>query len=166
VLLVASAAVTTALGWLPGFLSPLAVVVALAANFALWLWTFKALPNRDIPLRDLVPGAILGAVGLEVLKVVGGYYVPRLVSSSSELYGSIGVVFAILAWLLLFGRLIMYAATLNVVLFERRYGTMKATIEIPMAPAATPEQVSRSGRVEKEDLPPEHVDESELLSRR
>ena len=39
------------------------------------------------------------AVGIEVLKLVGGIYVPRAVASSSALYGSIGIVFAILAWL-------------------------------------------------------------------
>ncbi|MGH9281236.1 MAG: YihY/virulence factor BrkB family protein [Acidimicrobiales bacterium] len=163
-LLVAGAATTTVLGWLPGVLSPVAVVMALFINLGLWLWTFKALPNRDIPMRELVPGAVLGAVGLEVLKVVGGYYVPRAVSSSSELYGSLGVVFAILAWLLLFGRLIVYAASLNVVFWERHHGTMKAEIEIPAAPGATPEDVTRSGRLEKEDLPPEEG--GEVPSRR
>ena len=52
-----------------------------------------------------MPGAIVGAVGFEVLKVVGGDLRARAVASSSALYGSIGVVFAILAWLLFFGRL-------------------------------------------------------------
>ena len=44
-----------------------------------------------------------GAIGLEVLKLVGTVYVPRAVASSSALYGSLGVVFAILAWLAIGG---------------------------------------------------------------
>jgi membrane protein len=154
-LLVFASALTTALRWLPGVLSPLGIVLSLGVNIALWLWTAKVLPNRDVGWRALLPGAILGGVGLEVLKVVGAYYVPRLVSSSSELYGSLGVVFAILAWLLFFGRLIVYSAVLNVVLFEKKRGTITTTIEVPAAPGVTPEDVTRTGRIEKEDIDPD-----------
>ena len=140
------------LRWLPGVLSPLGIVVAFAVSLLLWIWTAKILPNRAASVRMILPGAILGAVGLEVLKIVGAYYVPRLVSSSSQLYGSIGIVFAILAWLLIFSRLIVYSAVLNVVLHEGRAGTVRATTRVPAGVAhdATPE-VDRTGRVEKED---------------
>ena len=53
------------------------------------------------------PGAIVGAVGLEVLKVAGAYVVPLLVAKSSALYGTIGVVFALIAWLWVLGRLVV-----------------------------------------------------------
>jgi uncharacterized BrkB/YihY/UPF0761 family membrane protein len=53
----------------------------------------------------LLPGAIVGAVGLEVLKIAGGYVVPLLVQKSSAVYGTIGTVFALLAWLWVLGRL-------------------------------------------------------------
>ena len=151
-LFVASAAVTTVLRWLPDVLSPLGVLVGFAVSFALWVWTAKILPNRKATFRMILPGAILGAVGLEVLKAVGAFYVPRLVASSSQLYGSIGIVFAILAWLLLFSRLLVYTATLNVVLHERRAGTVRAVVEVPQGVTedSTPE-VNRSGRVEEED---------------
>ena len=52
-LLVAGAAFTTALGWLPGVLSPLGILAAVGLNFCLWLWTFKVLPNRDVGWRPL-----------------------------------------------------------------------------------------------------------------
>jgi membrane protein len=117
------AAITAAVALLPTVFAPLGIVLALGVNFVLWLWTAKVLPNRVIGLRPLVPGALLGAVGMEVLKIVGGIYVPRVVTHSSELYGSLGVVFAILAWLLFFGRLIVYSAALNVVLYEKTAGS-------------------------------------------
>ena len=44
----------------------------------------------------------------EVLKALGSIYVPQPVASSSALYGSIGAVFAILAWLFFFGGLLVY----------------------------------------------------------
>ena len=153
-LLVAVSILTTLLRWLPGVLSPAGILLSLVVNVALWLLTAKVLPNRDVGWRALLPGALLGGVGVEVLKVVGAFYVPRAVSSSSQLYGSLGGVFAILAWLLFFGRLIVYSAILNVVLWERgRGGTVTATIEVPATPGATPDDVTRSGRVQKEDQP-------------
>lgn len=152
VVLVAGSAMTTFLRWLPGFLSPLGMLVALVVNFALWLWTAKVLPNRQARWRDLVPGAVLGAIGLEVLKAVGAFWVPRMVASSSQLYGSLGVVFAVLAWLLFFGRLVIYSAVLNVVCFERGHGTIRTTIEVPATPGARPDETTRLGRVEKEDI--------------
>jgi membrane protein len=142
-----SAAVTGLLSFLPGFLWPVSIAATLAANVALWLWTAKLLPNRDIGWRPLLPGAILGGVGLEVLKFVGRFYVPRAVAHASAVYGSIGIVFAVLAWFFFFGRLIVYSACLNVVLWEQKAGTIKATIEIPNTPEATTE-VKRSGQTE------------------
>lgn len=120
-LLFATAALlTAALNYLPALLAPVGIVFGLGVNFTLWLWTSKVLPNRDVGWRALIPGALVGAAGLEVLKVAGAIYIPRVVESSSQLYGSIGVVFALLAWLLLFSRLVVYAEALNAVLHTRR----------------------------------------------
>ncbi|HZQ27015.1 MAG TPA: YihY/virulence factor BrkB family protein [Acidimicrobiales bacterium] len=131
ILFLLSAVITTVLGYLPGILWPVGIVASLATNVALWLWTAKLLPNRDVGWRPLLPGAILGGIGLEALKLVGRFYVPHLVASSSAVYGSLGVVFAILAWLFVFGRLVVYSATLNVVLWEEKHGTVTAEIDVP-----------------------------------
>jgi membrane protein len=145
VLFVSSFALTTAVRFLPAFLAPLELVLALGLGFGMFLWASKILPNRNIGWRPLWPGAILGAVGFEVLKVLGGIYLPHAVRSSSALYGSIGVVFAILAWLFFFGRLIVYASVLNVVLWERRHGTVTIEVEVPSLPGRDPETGTRSG---------------------
>jgi YihY family inner membrane protein len=153
VLFIGASAVTTVVNWLPGFAAPAGILVGLAVNFVLWLWTMKVLPNRELPWRAFVPGAIFGAVGMEVLKVVGAIYVPRAVAHSSELYGTLGVVFAVLAWLLFFGRLVVYAAVTNVVFWERKAGTVTTTVEVPAGGNVDPgDEVTRSGRVEKADL--------------
>jgi membrane protein len=146
VLFVGGAAITAALRWLPGFLAPVGLLVSFLVSLTLWLWTARILPNRKAGWGDLLPGAILGAVGLEVLKVAGGYYIPKAVASSSALYGSLGVIFALLAWLLIFGRLIVYSAVLNVVRYERKRGTVLAVVEAPPVPGARP-LATRSGRV-------------------
>ena len=146
VLFVGGAAATTALRWLPGFLAPLGILITFAVSLGLWLWTSRVLPNTKLPWRRLLPGALLGAIGLEVLKFAGAYYVPKAVASSSQLYGSLGIVFAVLAWMLLFGRLVVYSAVLNVVRYEEHEGTIRAIVEAPPLPDVRP-VANRSGRL-------------------
>ena len=147
VLFAASFAITSVIGALPGFFAPVNLVLGVGLSFALFLWTMKVLPHHDIGLKSLVPGALVGAIGLEVLKVVGGIYVPRLVASSSATYGSIGIVFAILAWLLFFGRLIVYSSVVNVVRWEEDHGTVVIDIRVPDLPGRqTDQEASRTGQ--------------------
>lgn len=148
VILVLSFALSAVVNVVP-WIAPLSILLGLAVNFALWMWTLRALVNVSLPWRSRVPGAVLGAVGLEVLKVVGAIYVPRAVSASSALYGSIGVVFAILAWLFFFGRLTVYVAVVNVVRWEEEHGTVTVEIELPRHPDTVPVEATRSGEAKE-----------------
>jgi uncharacterized BrkB/YihY/UPF0761 family membrane protein len=47
-------------------------------------------------------------VCFEALKLVGTFVIPRIVTRSSDLYGAIGAVFALLVWFLVLGRLVVY----------------------------------------------------------
>ena len=98
---------------------------------ALFLWTYHFLGNSNVGWRAHLPGALLVAVGFEILKVIGSVWVPRAISSASALYGAIGVVFAVLAWFAIYARLIVYGAVLNVVRYEAREGTVTVQIEVP-----------------------------------
>jgi membrane protein len=148
VIFAASFGVTTLLNFLPGFLAPVGVVVGLAVNFALWLWAMKVLPNRDVGWKALVPGAAFAAIGFEILKAIGSIYVPRIVASSQALYGTLGIVFATLAWLLFFGRLLVYASVLNVVRWEEDHGTLTVDVEVPKLPGEVPVGATRGGEME------------------
>jgi membrane protein len=145
VLFLSSFGLTFLLRALPGPAWPVAMVANLVVGVLLWMWTFHTLTNRNVGWKPLLPGAALGALGLQVLQVVGGIWLPRIVSSSSALYGSIGIVFAILAWLLFLGRLVVYAATLNVVRWEEDHGTVTAEIELPRIPGDVPVAATRAG---------------------
>jgi uncharacterized BrkB/YihY/UPF0761 family membrane protein len=108
VLLAMGSLVTAGLAELPVLVAPLVLALSLTVNTVLWLWTSWILPNRPAPpWRSLLPGSITGAIGLEALKVAGAYVVPVLVTRSSAVYGTIGVVFALLAWLWVLGRLVV-----------------------------------------------------------
>ncbi len=125
---------TAAWGLLPAVFAPLVIVVSLATDTALFVWTSWILPNRRVPLRALLPAAALGAVALEALKVVGAYVVPHLVSRASAVYGAIGVVFALLTWLLVFGRIVVYVGIVEARGWERQHGERVVDVEGPALP--------------------------------
>ena len=131
---------------LPWYMAPLGILAGLATGVGLWLWTARILPNRKVGWRPLLPGAVVGAAGFEILKVVASFVVPRFVASSSDLYGPVGVVFAVLGWLLLFGRLVVYSAVVEVVLWDERHGTVQLTIEAPARPGVEPLGATRAGQ--------------------
>jgi membrane protein len=132
--------------WAPTIVAALAsIALGLAIEVGLFLWMFWGLGTRRVPWRALLPGAVVAAVGFEALKLIGTVYVPHLVRSSSALYGSIGIVFAVLAWLALFSRLVVYASTLNAVRWEVAEGTVEVPVHGPKIPGRTPVAATRGG---------------------
>jgi membrane protein len=147
VLLAGSIGLTGLLGVLPGWLAPLQVVGAVALLVAFCLGTFRFLTSRTLPWSDHLPGAVVGGVGIQILTAAAAFIVPRQAAASSALWGSIGVVFALIAWLLLFGRLLVYAVVLNVVLHEREHGTVHVEVQAPRFDGEVPVAADRSAAV-------------------
>jgi len=135
---------------LPGPAKPAAVILGFVLTTLLFLWTYSSLTNADVGWRSHLPGALLVGLGVEILKAAGTIWVPRMVSSSSALYGSLGVVFAVLAWLLVYGRLIVYGAVLNVLRHESHEGTVTAEIEVPRIDGEVPLTATRGGAVDEQ----------------
>lgn len=132
-----------------GELAPvLGVVPGLLMNFLLGLVTFKLMLNRKVPLKHHIPAAIFGAVGLELLKQFATLLLPRMVSSSSSLYGPVGALFGVLALFVFFGKLLVYMACLDVVIWESRYGTVTVDVRAPRMPGeAVPIGGTRGGLI-------------------
>jgi uncharacterized BrkB/YihY/UPF0761 family membrane protein len=78
------------------------------------------LPHGDAPWTALIPGALLVGVGMGALNLVSVYWLSHRIQSASQLYGSLGVAAAILAWLYLVGRFIVASAMLNASIWEQR----------------------------------------------
>jgi membrane protein len=91
-----------------GALPEIGVIAGIVVNTFGFLWTAWILPTRRIPVRAMVAAAAIGGVCLEALKLIGTFVIPRIVSRSSELYGTIGAVFALLVWFLVIGRVVVY----------------------------------------------------------
>ncbi len=123
------------------------ILVGLVLELGFFLWTFWILGDRRAGWRAFVPGAVVGALGLEVLKIAGTVLVPRMVASSSSLYGPLGVVFAIIAWLTIFSKLIVYSSALNAVRYEEDYGFTTLEIRAPRFEGEVPVEADRGGAV-------------------
>lgn len=94
----------------PGLLITIASVVifvALAWQALRWL------PGPDLGPRDLLPGAILLAVGLHLMHLVGTLYLPGRIERASDTYGALGTAIVLLLWLFLCGRLMIVGGMLN-----------------------------------------------------
>lgn len=137
VIIAVSVYVTSFIERLPIAVAPLVFLAGSAINTALWLWTSWVLPNRRAPWRALLPAAAIGGVAFEMLKIAGGIIVPRLVAKSSALYGTIGVVFALLAWLLILGRLVVMMTVLEVMGWEKQHGTEVVELRGPALPGGS-----------------------------
>ena len=147
ILFLASVSLGPVINWLPGPAIVPTVLVGIVLDTALFLWMFRTLTNVHVPWKAHLPGAIVGGVGLEALKLIGGVWVPHAVSSSSALYGSIGVVFAVLAWLALTARLVVYASTYNVIRYEGHHGTVTVELRVPRIQGEVPLEATRGGAV-------------------
>jgi len=101
---------------------PLIAVATQTTGIAvLWLFLIQRLPDWRRHWTDLLPGSLVFGFGLAVLHTVSRFYLPARVQHSSQLYGSLGLAAAILAWLLVIGQLIVACAVVNSVCTEYRY---------------------------------------------
>jgi membrane protein len=85
----------------------LASVVALAIDVAVFLYLFWRLPETTDHSRT-VRAALLGAVGVELLKIFGTWLVGR--TTSNPVYGAFAVVFGLLIWINIVMRWTMFIA--------------------------------------------------------
>lgn len=91
------------------------VVVALLANFVLFLAAFRLLTAREVALHDLLPGVVIAALLWYLMQTLGGLYVNHVLKGASETYGVFALVIGLLSFLHLGAQLILLAAEVNVV---------------------------------------------------
>ncbi|MGH2628988.1 MAG: YhjD/YihY/BrkB family envelope integrity protein [Actinomycetota bacterium] len=95
-------------------------LLASAVAFRVFLWI---VPRPDgVPMRALVPGALLVGAVVELLHLVSLVYLPGKFDRASSAYGSLGIAVVALAWLYFSGRAVVAGAVLNVTLWDRRGG--------------------------------------------
>ncbi|CAM5520335.1 hypothetical protein SAVIM338S_03926 [Streptomyces avidinii] len=76
--------------------------VAVVSGTLLWWWTQHLLLGGRVRWLPLLPGALLAGVGEQLLTVGSRIYMPLAVTRSLEQFGSLGSVFVLLSWLIMF----------------------------------------------------------------
>ena len=95
------------------------VVASVAVNALLFLVGFRVLTVRNIPLRSLLPGAVVAAIAWALLQLLGSWYVHRQLAHATNTYGTFALVIGLLSWLYLAATVTLYAAELNAVRVRR-----------------------------------------------
>lgn len=116
----------------PAFLLWLVVhAAAIAASTLLLVIMFRLLAHPHAPAGTLVRGALLGAVGFELLKALAVYLVAQTHGQPS--FQAFGVSLVLVVWINYFSRLVMLAAAWT---YTSPGAVEQRRVESVMAPAA------------------------------
>jgi uncharacterized BrkB/YihY/UPF0761 family membrane protein len=99
--------------------SLLVALVVMAVSFVAWWWVSWRLPHAPVGAQQLIPGAVLVALGTEVLHLLTVYWIGHVVARKSHTYGAIGIALAALLWVYVLGRIVVASAGVNAALWRR-----------------------------------------------
>jgi membrane protein len=100
-------------------LSVLSLAVTLILNTLLFGVIFRWLTSRDVSFRQVLPGAVLSAVGLGILQALAAAFIAHKLKGAEATYGSFGAVIVLLSWFYLQSQVLLLAAQVNVVKQDR-----------------------------------------------
>ncbi len=95
----------TGFTWL---LAILGVVVGGVADMLLFYALFRLLARPKLPTRSLWAGALLGAIGAEVLKWASSFLITS--TKDQPAFQAFGIALILIVWINYFSRVVMYAA--------------------------------------------------------
>ncbi len=106
-------------------------VAVFGVYVVLWVFIIQTLPRGTSDPGAAIPGAVLASTALTAMQAVSTLYLPRAIERSSELYGTIGVTLATLGWIYLLGRVVVFAFSLNAVVFEQIGSVSRIVFSVP-----------------------------------
>jgi membrane protein len=109
----------------------LAPVLSIGVTTVLLLIIFTRLPGRGIPWREALQGAFFGAVGIQILMVLGTYLLAG--TTGNKLYGIFAVVVGLLVWINFLSRVLLLSAAWTAA--DRNVAPMAAGADASPGPA-------------------------------
>ncbi|WP_409465867.1 YhjD/YihY/BrkB family envelope integrity protein [Amycolatopsis sp. GA6-003] len=92
--------------WGHNLLSFVSVPLALLADWMVFLWVLTRLPRERVGWRSAMRGAVAAAIGFELLKLAGGFYLNLISKSPSGV--AFGSVIGLLFFISLIARMLIY----------------------------------------------------------
>ncbi|WP_380158217.1 YihY/virulence factor BrkB family protein [Kineococcus sp. R86509] len=133
--------------WSRWLLAIVGFVVALAIDTLTFLAVFRILPGANLPVRDLLQGAVIGGVGIGLLKQFGTAIAGRSASGNAFL-GAAATFVVLLVLMQLIARVVLLAAAWAATVAEDR-GSLhpdlmaQARLQVPLGPEAPADHKGR-----------------------
>ncbi len=105
----------------------LTVVLGLVANVLLFFTMFELLAQPNAPRRTVLGGAVLGAIGFELLKRLSFLLLGS--TQDSDAFQLFGIALILVVWIYYFSRVVMYAAAWAQTAPETRARQERAALE-------------------------------------
>ncbi len=131
----------------------LGVIGATALSAGLFMVVFWLLSPKTLRLRELLPGAIVSAVGWQVLQLVGLRLVSHQLRRSSQLYGAIGAALGLVWFLVLGTQILLYSLEVTVVRSQRLWP--RSMVQPPLT--ASDVKLMKAMAKQEERRPEEHI---------
>ncbi len=119
-------------------------------SIAVFAFAFRVLTVASVAWRQVLPGAVVAAVGWTALLLVGRWIVDRQIGHASAVYGFFATVIGLLAWIYLAAQLFLLAGEVNVVLARRLWPRSLAP-----PPLGTKDHEVLAGQAEEQRARPE-----------
>jgi membrane protein len=129
----------TVLGSVPGsqFLTPvIGIVVAVAADIVIFGFLLIRLPHAKVPPGLAFRGALLAAIGFEILKIIGTYYLAII--GRSPAFSAFGSVLGVLIFFNLVFRFLLFCMAWIATAMESGAAPKPAVLERPVPPPHEP----------------------------
>jgi membrane protein len=101
------AGVVVNLGWWV-----VSLVLPLVVSFVVFMLVFRLIPNHTLGVRDLWIGALLAAIGFEIVKNVFGIYLANF-GRYDEVYGTLGGAMAFMFFVFIVSNLVILTAEIG-----------------------------------------------------
>jgi membrane protein len=102
--------------------------VSVLADTGLMIVLLRVVSRVPMPWRDLFQGALVGGVGLSLLKISAAALLPRL--TANPFFASFAIVVGLLIWLNLIARLILISAAWVANDLDEMHGKLRAPIQV------------------------------------
>jgi uncharacterized BrkB/YihY/UPF0761 family membrane protein len=109
----------------------LVLVLMVVPLAALWVLVSLRLPHGAASWKSLLPGALLVAVGFQVVHWLVAYLLAPKLEKATSLYGGLGVIATLLFFMWVIGRIVVTAPILNCALYEELTGRTQRRDEEP-----------------------------------
>ncbi|MBM7367477.1 YihY/virulence factor BrkB family protein [Gordonia hydrophobica] len=95
--------------------------VGIALGTVVFVVLFRHGTARPVRILDVLPGAVLAALGWQALQLFGSFYITRVVARSRDVTGVFAVVLGLIAFLYLAAVLIVVCLEIDAVRVDRLY---------------------------------------------